>query len=139
MASSSSNGAAVQPRRGFTQVLKSYFYWTYERGSFHYDIMVTLILIFIFVTPHLWDYRAKPPLVAGPVHPMQVVGSGVGVIVTVQASDADISPGASYREVKRGLRKAVEPVMGDAVFVERWDGLYDAQGKLTAWRVWTHR
>ena len=101
--------------------------------------MVTLILLFIFVTPHLWDFGAKPSLVAGPLHPFQVVASGRGIIVTVEASDMDIPPGASNREVKRRLRKAVEPVMGDAVFVERWDGLYDAQGKLTAWRVWTHR
>ncbi len=70
MASSTSNGAPVgataQPRRGIKQILQSYFYWTYSRGSFHYDIMVTLILLFIFVTPHLWDYGAKPPLCRRP-------------------------------------------------------------------------
>ena len=59
MASSTTNGAGPQPRRGVKQVLSSYFYWTYPRGSFHYDIMVTLILLFIFVTPHLWDYRRQ--------------------------------------------------------------------------------
>ena len=139
MASSTTSGAGPQPRRGFKQILSSYFYWTYPRGSFHYDIMVSLILLFIFVTPHLWDYGAKPSLAAGSLPPFQVVASERFVIVTVQASDADIPPGASYQEVKRGLRNAVEPVMGDAVFVERWDGIYDAQGKLTAWRVWTHR
>ena len=45
-----------QPRRTARQVLLSYFYWTYSRGSFHYDVMVTLILAFIFVTPWLWNY-----------------------------------------------------------------------------------
>ncbi len=139
MAPSTTNGAGPQPGRGFKQILSSYFYWTYPRGSFHYDIMVSLILLFIFVTPHLWDYGAKPSLAAGSLPPFQVVASERFVIVTVQASDAGIPPGASYQEVKRGLRNAVEPVMGDAVFVERWDGIYDAQGKLTAWRVWTHR
>lgn len=139
MAPSTTNGAGPRPRRGFKQILSSYFYWAYPRGSFHYDIMVTLILLFIFVTPHLWDYGVKPPLVADSLPPFQVVASERYVIVTIQASDAGITPGASYREVKRALRNAVEPVMGDAVFVERWDGIYDAQGKLTAWRVWTHR
>jgi len=43
--------SAVQPRRPFTKILRSYFYWTYPRGSFHYDVLVTLILLFIFVTP----------------------------------------------------------------------------------------
>jgi hypothetical protein len=139
MASSTSSGAAAQPRRGVKQILSSYLYWTYERGSFHYDVMVTLILLFIFITPHLWDYGAKPSLIAGSSHPFQVVASGRGVIVTVQASDVDVQQGASYRDVKRALRKAVEPVTGDDVFVERWDALYDAQGKLTAWRIWAHR
>ncbi len=138
MASSTSSGAVAQPRRGVKQILSSYFYWTYERGSIHYDVMVTLILLFIFVTPHLWDYGAKPSLVAGSSHPLQVVGSGRGVIVTVQASDVNIPPGASDPEVKKALRKAIEPVMGDDVFVERWETFTDAQGKL-GWRVWAHR
>ena len=139
MASSTSSGSVPQPRRGIKQVLLSYFYWTYERGSVHYDIMVTLILLFIFVTPHRWDYGARPTRAAGSSHPFQVVASGRDVIVTVQASDVDVQTGASYRDVKRALRKAVEPVTGDDVFVERWDALYDTQGKLTAWRVWAHR
>jgi hypothetical protein len=142
MATSSSNGAAAgtnaRPRRSFKQVLHSYFYWTYTRGSFHYDVMVTLILIFIFVTPHLWNYGAKPPLVAGPVHPIQVVGNGRGVIVTVQASDVSVAAGASDQQVKKALRLAIEPVMGDSVSVEKWDTVTDSQGNL-CWKVWAHR
>jgi hypothetical protein len=127
-----------KPRGGAKNILRSYFYWTYPRGSFHYDVMVTLILLFIFITPHLWDYRARPPLVAGPVHPMQVVGNGIGVIVTVQASDVNIPAGASYWQVKKVLRDAIEPVTGDAVFVQKWETVTDAQGNL-AWKVWAHR
>ncbi|HUX46003.1 MAG TPA: hypothetical protein VMV57_14740, partial [Terracidiphilus sp.] len=66
------------------RILKSYFYWTYKRGSFHYDIMVTLILLFIFLTPRFWDFGDKPSRAAGPAHPIQVVGDGgIGVIVSV--------------------------------------------------------
>ena len=69
-----------------SKILKSYFYWTYPRGNVHYDVMVTLILLFIFVTPHLWDFGDKPSNEAGPAHPIQVVGDGGhGVIVSVQA------------------------------------------------------
>jgi hypothetical protein len=138
MASESSSAAAVQPRRGVKKILASYFYWTYSRGSFPYDVMVTLILLFIFITPHVWNYGAKPPLVAGPVHPLQVVGNGRGVIVTVQASDVNIPAGASYQQVKKTLRQAIEPVTGDAVFVEKWETDTDAQGNLV-WKVWAHR
>jgi len=135
---STSDGAMAQPKRGFKQVFSSYFYWTYERGSFHYDVMVTLILLFIFVTPHLWDYGARPTVVSGPAHPFVVVPEGHGVIVTVQASEVNIPPNASYGQVKRALREAILPVTGDAVYVERWETVKDAQGNL-AWKVWAHR
>ena len=49
----------AKPKRGFKQILISYFYWTYPRGCFHYDVMVTLILLFVFMTPQLWNYGDK--------------------------------------------------------------------------------
>jgi hypothetical protein len=130
---------ASHPHRTVKQVLLSYFYWTYPRGSFHYDIMVTLILLFIGVTPFFWNYGDKPSSIAGPLHPMQVIGNdGHGLIVTVQASDANVPVGASDAVVKKALRKAIEPVTGDAVFVEHWETVTDAQGN-SAWKVWAHR
>jgi hypothetical protein len=69
---------------------------------------------------------------------MQVVGNGRGVIVTVQASDVTIPVGASNQQVKKALRQAIEPVMGDSVFVEKWQTVTDARGNLT-WQIWAHR
>ena len=76
------------------KILKSYFYWTYPRGCFHYDVMVTLILAFIFITPQSCGTSATSrPKAAGPPHPIQVVGDGGrGFIVTVQASDVSPRP-----------------------------------------------
>ncbi len=132
---------APQPRRTVKQIMLSYFYWTYSRGSFHYDVMVTLILLFIFLTPHIpgWSYGDQPSSAASLVHPIQVIGDGGhGVIITVLVSDANVPSGASYAVVKKALRKAIEPVTGDAVFIEKWETITDAQGKL-AWKVWAHR
>ncbi|MFZ0746304.1 MAG: hypothetical protein WAM85_17985 [Terracidiphilus sp.] len=121
------------------KILKSYFYWTYPRGNVHYDVMVTLILLFIFITPHLWDYGDKPSRAAGPLHPIQVIGDGAhGVIVSVQATDVNIAPDATNNEVKKALRKAIEPVTGDAVAVVHWETAKDAQGNLI-WRIWARR
>ena len=63
-------------KRSIPQVLKSYFYWTYTRGSFHYDVMVTLILAFIFITPWLWNYGDKPRSTAAITQPMVILGEG---------------------------------------------------------------
>lgn len=122
------------------RILKSYFYWTYPRGNFHYDVMVTLILAFIFVTPHLWDYGDKPSVLEFPRHPMSVTSDGKhGLIITLQASDVSVTPGDSEKAVKKALRVAVEPVAGDSVFVDRWELTRDAGGNPQAWKVWAHR
>jgi hypothetical protein len=124
-----------------SKILKNYFYWTYPRGCFHYDIMVTLILAFIFVTPHFWNFGDRPSPSGGPLHPIQVEGTGGrGFIVTVQAADVDLDlkTTASNMAIKKALRKAIEPVTGDAVAVEYWETKQDAQGNWT-WKVWARR
>jgi hypothetical protein len=128
------------PKRSAGQVLKSYFYWTYTRGSFHYDILVTLILLFIFITPHLWDYGDKPPRAGLPAQTIQVIGDGDhGLIITVQASEVNVLKDAPDSDVKRALKRAIEPVTGDAVSVERWELTRDSVGRPDTWKVWAHR
>ena len=36
------------------QILSRTFFWSYERGSWQYDIAVILILIFVLLTPPRW-------------------------------------------------------------------------------------
>jgi hypothetical protein len=132
-----------QSRRTVRQILLSYFYWTYSRGSFHYDVMVTLILLFIFLTPQIpgWSYNDKPSPIGGPPHPIQVIGNdGQGVIITVQATDVslDLHTALPNAAVKKALRKAIEPVTGDDVYVVHWETAADAQGR-PVWKVWAHR
>lgn len=122
------------------RILKSYLYWTYPRGNFHYDVMVTLILAFIFITPHLWDYGDKPAVLAGPSEPIVVKGDGShGMILTVQASDVNVPAAAKDAEIKRALRKAIEPIAGDAVYIDRWELTRDANGNPVSWNVWAHK
>jgi hypothetical protein len=120
-------------------VLKSYFYWTHARGSVQYDVMVTLILLFIFVTPRFWNFGDRASTLPVPQHPILVSTSGGhGVVITVQASDVSIPPGATNAQVKKALRAAIEPVTGDDVFVEHWETVKDGQGNM-AWKVWAHK
>jgi hypothetical protein len=124
-----------------SKLLKSYFFWTYPRGSFHYDVLVTLILLFIGVTPHLWNYGDKPSNLAGPAHPIQIVGGdSYDLVVTVHVADVNIdrNTNASNQLVRKALRKAIEPVTGDAVFIKRWETFTDPQGN-AYWKVWANR
>jgi len=44
---------------GLTSGLKRFILWDYPRGSRQYDVMVVLILAFIFLTPREW-FRDQP-------------------------------------------------------------------------------
>jgi len=52
------------------QILKRMFFWSYERGTWQYDVAVVLILIFVLVTPKPW-FRDQPQ-VGLPAAPGQV-------------------------------------------------------------------
>ena len=132
--------AAPPARRTIKQVLKSYFYWTSPRGSFQYDIMVTLILAFIFVTPHLWNYGDRPTSTNLNTQPVIVTGDGAyGLIVTVQASDVNAPAASPDPVIKKALKKAMEPVLGDSISVVRWELTRDPDGNPVAWTIWAHR
>lgn len=121
------------------KLLKSYFYWTYPRGNVHYDVMVTVILLFIFVTPQFWDFGDKPSRAPGPSHPIQVASDGTrSLLITISDIDVKAPRTASDSEIRRVLRKAIEPVTGDAVSVLRWETATDAQGN-KVWKVWARR
>lgn len=56
--SSATAGSGTPQHR--PNLLYRYLFWTYERGSFHYDVMVTLILLFLFIAPHFIDFHDRP-------------------------------------------------------------------------------
>jgi len=48
-----------QLSNSFTSGLKRFVLWDYPRASWQYDVMVGLILVFIFATPREW-FRDQP-------------------------------------------------------------------------------
>lgn len=124
------------------KLLRNYIFWSYERGSFHYDVMVTMILLFIFVSPHFINFRDRPLYQL----PSQIMvdndGSG-GLVYQVKRSDVDqslVHVGGSTDELRtrRALRRLIEPIAGD-VLIERYEPLTDQSGSVSAYRVWAHR
>ena len=119
-------------------LLRNYIFWKYERGSFHYDVMVTLILLFIFVTPHLWNYHDHP--VADHLSPSTVLvkPTKAGVIYEIPADRVHPATGVLARGMDAPLAEAIAPVSG-VVTVDKWEPLKDASGTVTAYKVWAHR
>ena len=123
-----------------TRILRNYFFWTYDRGSVHYDIMVTLILAFIFITPHYWNYKDKP-VEAVPLHASQVLvdtdGHG-GYIYQVRAEDVTRTITPSDDQIRAGLLHTIEPIAGE-VTLDRYTPVTDAAGHLVAYKAWVRR
>ncbi len=119
-------------------LIKSYIFWKYDRGSFHYDVMVTLILAFIFITPHVFNYRDHP--VADNLSPSTVLvkPTDSGAIYEVPADAVHPAKGVLARDFEAPLASAIAPVSGP-VTIDRWEPLKDASGKVTAYKVWAHR
>jgi hypothetical protein len=123
-------------------VLKSYFFWTYERGSFHYDVMVTLILIFLFVSPRLIDFKDRPvetvALHASEVLVKEAGTEGTSSRFVYQIRADEMGSAKTDAELRGAILRAVEPISGE-VTLERYEPVVDAQGKVIAYDAWVLR
>jgi len=118
-----------------SQTIKGYIWWMYPRGSVHYDVMVTLILAFIFLAPLWINFRDKPILRSPNQSEVVVKSEGTGFIYTVNATT--IQPG-SDDEVREELLRAIEPVAGE-IQIDRYEVLRDDKHNIIAYKVWGHR
>jgi len=97
--------------------------------------MVTVILLFIFVTPIYVNFKDKPA--ERKPHP-------TGVVVTpdregfIYRVDASAVSGTSDAQVRDALFSVIEPIAGE-VKITRYEPVMDQSGKLVAYRVWVHR
>ena len=123
-------------------LIKSYFFWTYERGSFHYDVIVTAILLFMFVTPRFVDFKDRPVETAA-LHSSEVLvkeagmkGSSPRFVYQVRADDMGNAHGDA--EIRAGILRLVEPISGE-VTIERYEAVRDASGRVMAYNAWVLR
>ena len=119
----------------FGQTLRGYFWWTYPRGSVNYDVMVTLILAFIFVTPFWVNFRDKPQ--ERPPHQTEVIvqQTGDGFLYKV---DASAVKSGSDEEIRESLLRIVEPI-GGYVTIDHYDAVRDSNHNVISYKVWVHR
>jgi len=124
------------------KLICSYIFWSYERGSFHYDVMVTAILIFMFVSPHFIDYKDKPvetvALHASEVLVREAGTSGESSRFIYQVRAEDMGNVSTDAERRAAILRVIEPISGE-VSLERYEPVRDAQGKVIAYNAWVLR
>jgi hypothetical protein len=118
------------------RTIRGYILWSYERGTIQYDVMVTLILIFVFLSPYWINFRDKP--IPRNPHPTDVVvtsgGSG-GFIYQIQAVAVSAKDDAAVREQ---LLRIIEPIAGEVTII-KYDIERDALGRVQRYKVWVQR
>lgn len=117
------------------KMFKSYFWWDHPRGSLHYDVMVTLILAFIFISPHYINFRDKPA--APSMHPTRVGSVGNETEYLISAAEVNAKQTLSGDEAA-AITRALKPFSGNAV-VDHYDPLRDSDGNITAYRVFVKK
>ena len=119
------------------RILKSYLFWTYPRGSFHYDVMVTLILAFLFVSPRLINYRDRPQETLTSTKDILVRGNGLNAWIYQIGAD-QLPDTSNEAKLKTELQRKVESISG-SVQIDNYREEKDASGRVTQYRVWAHR
>lgn len=114
------------------RTIRGYILWQYERGTLHYDIMVTLILIFVLFSPRVIDFNDKP--IARNPHPTDVeVTTDAQGRLLYQVAGSAIAPGDDH-SVRQQLLRIIEPISG-AVSIVSYDAIADRKGHVQSYKV----
>lgn len=114
------------------QTIRGYIWWTYDRGSMHYDVMVTLILAFIFLAPYWINFKDKP--IERTPHPTEVVVSPDGQSGFIYEVPASAVTGRTAAETEADLLRVIEPIAGE-VEITSYEKVRDNKGRVIAYRV----
>ena len=122
------------------QILSRTFFWSYERGTWQYDVAVILILVFVLLTPRAW-FRDQPES-GGPAAPGQVqLLSQDGNRLTYRVDARILAPPtklALQNDLHTALRDALPELRNGNFSISRIEPLHDEQGMVIAYQVEVH-
>ena len=123
---------ATLPMNAIWRTIRGYILWQYERGTLHYDIMVTLIILFVLFSPRVINFNDKP--IARIPHPTDVVvTTDTEGHLFYQIAASAISPGDA-QSVREQLLRIIEPISG-AVTIVSYEPVSDSKGKIQSYKV----
>ena len=128
-------GVPVVPAFSIWRTIRDYIFWNYQRGSIHYDIMVTLILLFIFVTPLFINFNDKP--IEHSPHPTAVVVVPDGQDGPMYQVPVSSIPGENDAAIRTELLRIITPISGKAR-ISRYEKTLDAAGQ-PVYQVWVKK
>ena len=132
--------AEPAPKRGSAsnawRTIRGFILWSHERGTIQYDVMVTLILLFVLFSPRLINFNDRPVERNLPSMGVMVYPDGMGGLVyqvdakAVQTGDDD--------SMRNQLLRVIEPISGE-ITISRYEPINDNKGKVLGYKVWVDR
>jgi hypothetical protein len=129
-------GPPSLPMNAVWRTIRSYVLWQHERGTLHYDIMVTLILIFVFFSPRVINFNDKPALHDPHLTDVVVTPDAQGSLL-YQISAGAIVPG-DEGSVRVQLLCIIKPISGDVSIVS-YTAVADGKGHVESYKVLAKR
>ncbi len=127
----------VKEAVGIWKTIRGYIWWTWDRGTLHYDIMVTLILAFIFISPYFINYKDKP--VSRGLRPREVLvmpDTAEGFSYRVEASAVQ---GKSEVEIRKSLSAILAQVAGADAQLDHYEVVKEPNGRVSAYKAFVRR
>ncbi len=123
---------------GIGTVLSRTFFWSYERGTWQYDVAVILILVFSLLTPRAWFH--DQPQVGMPANSDQVkLISKVGETEVYQVDSRTMAPPERTPELQNDLHNVLQkslPELHDGRFsIGSIEPQRDENGNVVAYQV----
>jgi len=108
-------------------------FWTYERGTWQYDVMVALILGFIFLSPRGWFHDRPAEATAA-----DVVMISSTPAETVYQMRATLIDAAASETVEQVARRVLSAHTGKPLRITRIVPNKDSSGQVTSYAVSVH-
>ena len=128
--------APTVPMSNIWRTIRGYILWSYERGTIQYDVMVTLILLFIFLSP-LWINFNDKPIDRNP-HPIGVAVLPDGRGGFIYHIDGSAVKGTTDDARRLELLRVIEPISGE-VSITKIETIQDRAGHVSGYKVWVQR
>jgi hypothetical protein len=123
---------------GIGTVLSRTFFWSYERGTWQYDVAVILILVFSLLTPRAWFH--DQPQVGMPANSDQVkLVSKAGTTEIYQVDSRTMAPPertpALQNDLHNVLQKALPELRDGHFAIGKIEPQRDENGNVVAYQV----
>jgi hypothetical protein len=118
------------------------FFWSYERGSWQYDLAVIAIVVFVLLTPSRWFHDQPTRAVPSSAAQIELLNeSGNQQIYKVDASI--LTPPEQMpqlqNELHRRLQKAQSSLQNGRFEITNVEAVRDAQGAVISYQVTLHK